>query len=364
MNIVVAVLLVFALIGLVDMVLGNRFHLAGEFTKGLELMGSIAISVVGLYCMGVYLSERFAEPIARLAAVLPFDPSVIIGSLLCPDTGALPVALRIAASRPVALYCGMVISTMIGVTVSFNLPAALNTLKSREDLSLLMRGVVIGLITIFPGIIAGALILRLPMSDFIRNTIPILVLCVVLALGLKLSSRMTTRILTGFANVIRAISLTFFAIVTLGVFVPRFALADPDLVADAFICVGKMMAVVCGAMVFSRLLMVFCKGPLRRLADLMGTDEYAVNGLLLSMVTVFAMLPLFPKMDRRGKLINAAFTVAGGYLIGSQMAFVSGMTRGGEVAAYFISKIIAGVCAIVVTCLIEKSKKTVDKPNV
>ncbi|MBR6503528.1 MAG: ethanolamine utilization protein EutH [Firmicutes bacterium] len=364
MNIVVAVLLVFAAIGLLDKIMSGRWHLSPEFDKGLELMGSIALSVVGLYCMGVYLSERFADPIARLAAVLPFDPSVIVGSLLCPDTGALPVALQIASSRPVALYCGMVLSTAVGVTISFNLPACLNTLRSKEDFSLMMEGVIIGLITIFPGAVAGALVLRLPMSDFIRNTIPILVLCVILALGLKASARMTTSILTIFANIIRAISLVFFAMVILGVFVPRFALASPDLVADAFISVGKMMAVVCGAMVFSKLLMTFCKGPLHRLAELLGTNEYAVNGLILSMVTVFAMLPLFPKMDRRGKLINAAFSVAGAYIIGSQMAFVSGFTRGGEIAAYFVMKAIAGVIGILMVCLIEKNvKTTVDKPE-
>ena len=364
MNAVVAVMLIFAVIGLIDKILGGRFHLVPDFDKGLELMGSIALSLVGIYCMGVYLSERFAEPIAALAVKLPFDPSLIIGVLLCPDTGALPVALQIAGSRPVALYCGMVISTAVGVTVSFNLPASLNTLKDKEDLSLLMRGVVIGLITILPGIILGALILHLSMSDFIRNTIPIIILCIVLALGLKLSAKVTTAILTAFANLVRFVSLLFFVIVTLGVFVPRFALASPDLVADAFICVGKMMAVVCGAMVFSRLLMTFCKGPLGRLAEILGTNEHAINGLILSLVTVFAMLPLFPKMDRRGKLINAAFSVAGAYIIGGQMAFVSSLTTGGEVLSYFVMKSVAGVCGILVICLIEKKPKTVDKPEV
>ena len=35
------------------------------------------------------------------------------------------------------------------------------------------------------------------------------------------------------------------------------------------------------------------------------------------------MLPLFSKMDKRGKVLNAAFSVAGAYVVGGQMTLSS-----------------------------------------
>ena len=364
MNIVIAVMLVFAVIGLIDKILGGRFRLAQEFDRGAEMMGSIFLALIGVYCMGVFLAETYAVPISHLASVLPFDPAVIIGSLLSPDMGGLPVSLQIASTRQVGLFCGMVIGTAVGVTVCFQLPVCLSVLHEKEDVDLMMRGLVIGLITILPGIVLGALVLHLPLSDFIRNTIPVIILCAVLAAGFIFSARIVSAILGAFGNIVRIISLIFFAIVMAGVFIPRLALADYDLVVDAFISVGKMMVVIAGALVFSRVLMITCKGPLNRIASRMGTNEYAVMGLILSMTATFAMLPLFSKMDRRGKFINAAFSTAGAYLIGGQMAFCSSLTTGKEITAYFAMKIAAGLCAIVVACLIEKNPKTVDKANV
>ncbi len=364
MNIVIAIMLVFSVIGLVDKTLGGRFRLAPDFDKGAELMGTVAIVLVGIYCMGIYLADRFAGPISQLSSFLPFDPSVIIACLLCPDTGGLTVSLAIASSRPVALYCGMIISTALGVTLTFQLPAVMNMLRSKEDVRLMMRGLSIGIITIVPGLIAGALILRLPFDDFIRNTIPVLILCFVLVLGLKKAARVTTMILTGFGNVIRGICLVFFAIIMAGVFVPRLAFVESSLVADAFIITGKMMVVVCGAMVLTRLLINHCKGLLGRIGSWMGINEYSVIGLLLNTTSTFAMLPLFPKMDRRGKLINAAFSAAGAYIIGGQMAFCSSITTGNEIASFFAMKFISGAVAILAVCLTEKNPKTVDKPKV
>ena len=364
MNIVIAFMLVFAVIGLIDKILGGRFHLAPEFDRGLELMGSTAIALVGIYCMGIYLSQTFADSIARLGQALPFDPALIVGCLLCPDTGALPVALQIEPSRPVALFCGMIVSTAVGVTVSFQLPVCLNMVRDKKDLAVMMNGLLVGLITILPGILLGGVMLRLPAENLVRDTIPVILLCVLLAVGMKFSAGLTTRILTGFANVVRAISLIFFLMVMAGLFIPRLALVDYDLVAEAFVAVGKMIVVVCGALVFSNIIMTRFQDAMKRVADRLGTNDYAVMGLFLSLTTTLAMIPLFHKMDRRGKLMNAAFCAAGAYVIGGQMAFVSGLTTPGEISAYFAMKIVSGVLAILAVCLIEKNAKVVDKPEV
>ena len=77
-------------------------------------------------------------------------------------------------------------------------------------------------------------------------------------------------------------------------------------------------------------------------ASRLGVNEYAVLGLLTSLVSSVSMLPLYPRMDARGRMINAAFTVSGAFVLGGQMAFAAGVADGRAVAAYFATKLAGG----------------------
>lgn len=360
MNIVIAVLLVFALIGLIDKITGNHLRLGTEFDKGIDIMGSMALALVGISCIGVYAASANAEAIARLAGVLPFDPAVIVGCLLAPDMGGMTISLEIAGSREVGIFAGMVLSTTIGVTLCFQLPVCIAGIKEKEDKALIMKGFIIGIITVIPGIILGAFLLGLSLKDIFFNTLPVLIVCAVLAAGYKLSATATAKALTGVANTVRIISLILFALVILGIYVEKFAIADAGIVKDTFVCCGKMASVVCGSMVFSKIALRYFKKPFNALAKVMGTNVQAVMGILLGMTTTFAMLPLFPEMDRRGKLINGAFSVGGAYIIGGQMAYVSGLTTGYEIFVFFTVKIVFTICACGAVCLIDRAKTGID----
>ena len=69
-------------------------------------------------------------------------------------------------------------------------------------------------------------------------------------------------------------------------------------------------------------------------------------GLILSCTQSLAMLPLYSRMDRRGQILNAAFSVCGAYVVGGQMAFVASLVPGGMVNAYMICKALSGVAAV------------------
>lgn len=355
MNVVIAVLLVFALVGLVDKIAGSRLGLGPEFDKGIDLMGAMALALVGITCLGVYAAQVNAGMIAGLARVLPFDPSVIIGCLLAPDMGGLAISLQIAAERNIGVFTGMILSTCVGVTICFQLPICIAGIREKEDKDLIMKGFVIGLVTIIPGVIIAGFMLGLSIKEIVCNAAPVLIICVALAIGFRVSAKAASGVLTVIAGIVRILSLVLFALVILGIFVPKLAIADSEVVKDTFVCCGKMAAVVCGSMVFSKLALTYCKKPFSIIAKLLGTNEVSVVGILMGMTTTFAMLPLFPEMDRRGKLINGAFSVGGAYIIGGQMAFVSSMTTGGEILVFFVTKIIFTVMGIGAVCILDKT---------
>ena len=55
MNLPIAILLLCAMLGLVDKILGNRMGLGEEFDRGLTMMGSLALTMSGIYCFSVML---------------------------------------------------------------------------------------------------------------------------------------------------------------------------------------------------------------------------------------------------------------------------------------------------------------------
>src|SRR5699024_5459378 len=144
-----------------------------------------------------------------------------------------------------------------------------------------------------------------------------------LCLALRFAPRGCLRVLAFLGSAVRWLGIALFCAVVLGLFVPGLAPAPQQAVAEALIIVAKITAVVCGSLVASSLLLAKCCGMLSCLAARLGVNEYAVLGLAASLVSSVSMLPLYPRMDVRGKVMNAAFTVAGAFVLGGQMAFAS-----------------------------------------
>ena len=106
--------------------------LAAEFDGGLASMASLALSIVGIYCIGVTAVRSNPEAIASFASRLPFDASVLIGSLLAPDLGGHAIAKELAATPALGIYSGVMVSSCLGALISFTLPIALTVIR-RED---------------------------------------------------------------------------------------------------------------------------------------------------------------------------------------------------------------------------------------
>ena len=92
----------------------------------------------------------------------------------------------------------------------------------------------------------------------------------------------------------------------------------------------------------------------------LGINSTSVMGLLLSLGTSIAMVPLFGQMDRKGKMMNAAFSVAGAYVFGGQLGFISSVVDNQGVLIFILSKLIAGVIAVVFVMLFYKEKECLE----
>lgn len=346
MNPLIFFMLIFFVLGIIDRICGGHWGMATGLERGMAQMGSFAMSIVGFYCVGVSVIQSHIEDITAAASGLPFHLSLIPGIFLAPDMGGYPMAMELAGGAPIGELFALLLTSSMGCLLSFHLPLSLSAVEE-EDVPYMMRGLIPGILTVPAGLLAGGVMMRVPLGELCFQMIPVLVLCVILILGFVFRPNMMIRKLTVFGKIVRGVGTLFFAVVVLGLFYEPVKVVDDVLTSDALTIVVKIIVIVCGAQILCDLLMRHAEGLLAKCSSWMKINVPAVMGLVLGLVSGAAALPLFKEMDTRGKLMNSAFGVMGAYVLGGQMAFVAGVTDGSHVAVYIVGKLIGGVAAII-----------------
>lgn len=357
MNIFITIFLSFSMMGLIDRIRGNKWGLALEYDKGLSTMGTIAVSITGIYCVGITVVKHYAGTISGWTQGLPIDPSIIIGCLLAPDLGAPYVTVGLSSNQNLGYFSGVVVAGCLGQFISFQLPVLLPTLEEKEK-SAVMRGFLQGVIAAPVGFFAGGVLLRLSLREILINMSLISIVCFFLAFAFVKAPSAVEKALLVFGKVIAIGSQIMFAVVVVGLFQPAWQLVDNGLVHQVLTILVKMIVIVCGGLVFSKVCLRCFQRQLRWAAKKMHTNEVALIGLILNSVNSLAMVALIPQMDERGKKMNAAFAVSGAYLFGGQMVFVSSIGNKAVFHAYFFSKLAAGIVAVIIA-MKGKQRRTI-----
>ena len=292
MNLPVAILLIFALLGAVDKLLNNRFGLAEELDKGLTMMGSLALSMSGIYCFSIMLGE-FLSAHLGWAEALPFDPSVIFSSVLAIDMGAYSITATLTSDPSMVLFTGVLLSSTLGTTISFTLPVALSG-ASRENTSQLMGGMVYGIVTV---------------------PVALVVICGLLCAAIFLFKEATTRVFLFLGNAIRWLSVVLFVLLVAQIYLGIPFVRDA-LVSEILAIVFKITIVVCGSFILSKLVLRYFMGPI-----------------------------LFLARKLHITTMNAAGSVSCAYAIGGLLAFVAAVAPQAS-AVFLVAKLAAGAAAL------------------
>ena len=81
------VMIVFSIIAAVDRIFNNRLGLGEKFDEGLKSIGSLALSIIGIYSLSPLIARSLAPILYPVGNMLNADPSVFIASILAPDLG-------------------------------------------------------------------------------------------------------------------------------------------------------------------------------------------------------------------------------------------------------------------------------------
>lgn len=353
MNIFTGIMLIFAVIGLIDKTFSLKWGFAESFDKGLATMGPMIIPIVSVCTVAVKFIENHQSIILNATEHLFFDPALIVGAVLAPDMGGYFIAGELTSSRELLILNGVVVATLLGQAVTFQIPVFLSGLN-REEHPMAIKGFIAGMITIPAGIIAAQVMMRMDMLLFVKQALPILCLCGLIALGLAKFPGKLIKVFIVFGRLVQASLNILFFIACLCVFVPGVNYVSASDVEAAVFIVFKAAVVISGSLVMSQVILKLFRSKISIIGEKLGINEISLIALLLNCATSLAVIPLFSRMDEQGKIMNAAFAVSGCFVIGGSLGFISGVADGYTVAIFVVSKLVSGICSLVLARVVFK----------
>ena len=354
-EILIAVMAVFAVVGAVDRILGNRWGLGKEFESGILAMGSLAMAMVGIITLAPVLAAVLKPVVVPVFGFLGADPAMFAGTILACDMGGGALAMELTQDAQAAMLGGVLTGSMLGATIVFVIPVAMGILKE-EDRPAMAKGILCGIVTIPLGILAGGLTAGFPVGKVLRNLVPIVIIGLVIALGLWKAEKAMVKGFAVFGKaVITLVTVGLAAAIVEGltgfVLIPGMAPIE-----DAFYTVGEIAIVLAGAFPLVFFLTKLLRKPLTKLGRLLGINDAAAAGLVASLANAIAALELVKEMDERGKVVNIAFAVSAAFVFGDHLGFTAGFAPE-MLPGMIVGKLVGGISAVAVAILLTAKKK-------
>lgn len=343
----------------------------GQFEEGFMAMGALGLAMVGMTALAPVLAHVLGPVIIPVYEMLGANPSMFAGTLLACDMGGFFLAKELAGGDVAAwLYSGLILGSMMGPTIVFSIPVAL--------------GVLAGIVTIPIGCIAGGLVamysgvqingqpVEFTFALILMNMIPVLIVAVLVALGLKF---IPEKMINGF----QIFAKFLVALITLGLAaaVVKFLLGwelipglDPIFMAPgdkpgevmrAIEVIGSISCVLLGAYPMVLLLTRWFEKPLMSVGKVLNMNNIAAAGMVATLANNIPMFGMMKQMDIRGKVINCAFAVSAAFALGDHLGFAAA-NMNAMIFPMIVGKLIGGVTAIgVAMMLVPKEDATAAK---
>ena len=350
---IIGIMAIFALLGAVDRILGNRLGLGKEFEEGILAMGSLAMAMIGVITLAPVLATLLEPIVVPVFGFLGADPAMFAGTILASDMGGGALAQEMARDPQAGLLGGLITGSMLGATIVFTIPVAMGILRE-EDRKFLAKGVLAGIVTIPVGILAGGLVAGFSLVMILRNLVPIVLIAALIALGLWRSEEAMIRGFGVFGKGVTAVvtaglAASVFESLTGFVLIPGLAPIE-----EGFATVGEIAIVLAGAFPLVALLTRLLRRPLMGLGKLLGINDAASAGLIASLANSIATFGLVKEMDDRGKVVNIAFAVSAAFVFGDHMGFTAGFAPE-MLVSVIAGKLAGGISAVAVALWMTKA---------
>lgn len=336
----------FSVLGALDLIFGNKLGIGQQFERGLTILGTMAMSMVGMLVLAPLIAHLLQPIVSWVTSFIPFEPSVIPAMFLANDMGGAPLAMEFSTNERVGYFNALIVSSMMGATVSFTVPFAMGVVPKEKHKELLL-GLLCGIVTTPIGCLAGGLVVGLSARDLLASLIPLFLFAGVLAVFLFLAPDICVKVFKIFGVIIKAIILIG---LSAGIFE---ALTGIEVipytapVQDGFdVCVNAAM-VMTGAFPLVYIVSKILDRPMKKVGEKLGINSASAVGILSTLATNVTTLGNMKDMDDKGVMLNSAFAVSAAFVFAGHLAFTLSFNAD-FVLGMILGKLVAGVCAVVV----------------
>ena len=354
-EILIAIMAVFAILGAVDRIFGNKLGLGQEFENGILAMGSLALAMLGIISLAPVLANLLRPVVVPVYNFLGADGAMFAGTILASDMGGGSLAQELTNDPQAAALGGVITGSMLGATVVFTIPVAMGIL-GEEDRPYLAKGILCGVVTIPVGVLVGGLVAGFPVGMVLRNLIPIVLIGLVIALGLWKFERMMIKLFALFGKFIIGLITVGLAAALVEELTGWEIIPGMAPITDGFGTVGEIAIVLAGAFPLVYAVTKLLKKPLLKLGNLLGVNDTAAAGLVASLANSIATFEMMKNMDTRGKVVNVAFAVSAAFVFGDHMGFTAGFAPE-MLPAVILGKLAGGITAVAVALLLTKKER-------
>ena len=353
-EILIAVMAIFAVLGALDRIFGNRLGLGKEFEEGIGAMGSLALAMVGIITLAPVLANVLTPVAGPAYRFLGADPAMFAGTILACDMGGGALALAMTENAQAAALGGVICGSMLGATIVFTIPVALGIVKE-ADRPFLAKGILAGIVTIPVGILVGGLVAGFDILMVLRNLIPIVLIAAVIALGLWKAERAMIKGFAWFGKGIVALITVGLAAAIVEALTGFVIIPGMAPIEESFLTVGAIAIVLSGAFPLVFVITKLLKKPLMAFGKILKINETAAAGLVATLANSIATFSMAKDMDDRGKVVNIAFAVSAAFVFGDHLGFTAGFAPE-MLPAMIVGKLAGGISAILIAILLTKNR--------
>lgn len=353
MNVISIIMAVFAVLGGIDRILGNRFGIGKEFEKGFLLLGIMCLSMIGMIVIAPVISDLLTPVLNFTAKYLKLDPSFIPASIFSNDMGGAPLSVGVSLNEKIGYFNGTIVASMMGCTISYTLPLALGMVEKSKHNDMIL-GFLCGIVTIPLGCVVGGLMMGIEILTLLWNMLPIVLFAGIIALGLVFCPTVTVKIFSVLGVIMKAI-ITFGLLLgmldSLLGFRPIKNIAP--LSEGTMICMNASV-VIAGAFPLINIVSRILNKPLKIVGNKMGIGSEGALSLLGTLATTTTTFELMNSMNRKAVVYNSAFLISGGFVFAGQLAFTLAYSPQ-YVLPFMVSKVVSAIFALVLAVFIYKS---------
>ena len=350
----ITVMAIFAVLGAVDRIAGNRLGLGQEFENGILAMGSLAMAMLGIIAIAPVLAAVLRPVVVPVFGFLGADPAMFAGTILACDMGGGALAQALTADPDAALLGGVITGSMLGATVVFTIPVAMGILH-QEDRPAMAKGILCGIVTIPVGVFVGGVVAGFSFSMVLKNCVPIVFIAALIAFGLWKAENAMIKGFVWFGKGVTALITIALAAAIVENLTGYTIIPGMESLSVGFETVGAIAIVLAGAFPLVYAVTKLLRKPLLRLGKRLGINDAAAAGLVASLANSIATFNMVKDMDSRGKVVNIAFAVSAAFVFGDHLGFTAGFAPQ-LLGAVIAGKLAGGISAVALALLLTKNQ--------